>query len=132
MNRKFDIFIIHNSNNNMEVIAKSRHLHIAPRKVRLVIDLVRGMKAENALSQLKFVKQKAALPIVKLIDSAIANAEHNFKLKKENLYIKKIFADQGQTMKRTFPRARGMANIIRKKTSHITVVLDEVSSQSNK
>lgn len=109
----------------MEIKAKARFIRISPRKVRLIIDLIRGMNVREALTQLKFLRKDAVLPVRKLIESAIANAEHNFKLKKENLYIKKITADEDPTLHRWQPRARGRATPIRKRTCHLTVILDE-------
>jgi len=108
----------------MKVQAKSKYIRISPRKVRLVIDLVRGMKAEKALSMLKFTKKAAASEVAKTIKSAIANAEHNFNLKKKDLVISEIKADEGPTLKRFQPRARGVAYEIKKRTSHIFVSLE--------
>lgn len=110
----------------MEVKAKAKHIRISPRKVRLVVDVVRGKNVGNALNQLKFTNKKAAGPIQKLIDSAIANAVNDFELAKDNLFIKEIRVDEGATMKRWMPRARGRATPIRKRTSHISLVLGEV------
>jgi large subunit ribosomal protein L22 len=112
----------------MKVDAKLNYLRIAPRKVRLVVDLIRGRKVSEAEDRLKFVKKRAAKPVDKLLKSAIANAEHNFDLKKDNLYISEIKVDQGPTLKRWRARARGAANEIQKKTSHITIVLDEIEA----
>ena len=98
---------------------------MAPRKVRLVIDVVRGMPVNEAETRLKFVQQLAARPVLKLLQSAIANAEHNFKLDRANLYVKTITADGGPTLKRFRARAMGRAATIRKRTTHINVVLDE-------
>lgn len=107
------------------VIAKLNNLRIPPRKVRLVINLVRGLKIEEAEKQLKNLKQKAALPIYKLLKSALANAENNFKFKKDNLYIKEIKADEGDRLKRWMPKAMGRATPIHKDNTHITIILDE-------
>lgn len=109
----------------MEVKAYLRHLRISPRKVRLVVDIIRGMGAEQAQTQLEFINKRATEPVLKLLNSALANAEHNFNLEKENLYISKIFVDEGATLKRARPRAMGRSAPIRKRTSHITVILDE-------
>lgn len=114
----------------MEVTAKLRYLRIAPRKVRLVADLIRGKNVEEATHILNFVRKRAAKPILKLLNSAIANATHNFQLKKENLYIAKITVDEGPKLKRWRPRARGIAYEIQKKTSHVTLVLAEVKNKS--
>ena len=113
----------------MEVQAKAKYIRMSPRKVRLVVDLVRGFNTSEALTQLKFLRKDAVLPVKKLIESAIANAEHNFKLKKENLYIKKITVDKGPILHRWQPRARGRATPIRKRTCHITIVLDEMRNE---
>jgi len=108
----------------MEVKAFARNLRIAPRKVRLVIGLVRGMDVDKAVAQLKFFRKASALPVLKLINSAVANAEHNFKLDRDTLFIKKITADGGPVMKRWRARAFGRAAPIRKRTTHLTVVLE--------
>lgn len=109
----------------MEVKAKARFIRMSPRKVRLVIDVIRGLSVDQALTQLTFMKKHAALPVKKLLDSAIANAENNFKLKRETLYVKMIVADGGPTLHRWTPKAHGRAGAIRKRTSHISIVLDE-------
>lgn len=109
----------------MEAKAKLRYLHIAPRKVRLVINLIRGLEVGRALEQLSVIKQRAARPVFKLLKSAIANAEHNFNLDKNNLYIKEIRADEGPTLKRWQPRAFGRAFPIMKRASHISIILEE-------
>ncbi len=109
----------------MEAKAILRNYRMSPQKVRLVIDLVRGKPVDQAVAILRNLPNKAALPVAKLIDSAAANAENNFKMTREDLTVKTIFADQGSVMKRSWPRARGRANIIRKRSSHITVVLDD-------
>ncbi len=113
----------------MEVKAKARYIRMSPRKVRLVIDVVRGMKAEEAVSNLKFMNKLAAEPVLKLLESAMANAEHNFQLKKENLVIKTITADGGPTLHRFKPRAHGRATPIRKRTSHISIILAEIAGK---
>jgi len=111
----------------MEVIAKLNSLRIAPRKVRLVADLIRRLPVIEADRQLVFLNKAAAKPLLKLLRSAIANADHNFKLSKENLWIKFLTVDGGATIKRFRPRAHGSAAPIRKRTSHITLKLsDEV------
>ena len=92
--------------------------------MRLVADLVRGSGTDRAMRTLKFSDKKAAEHILKLLNSAIANAKNNFS-KTDGLYIKKIFVDQGPTYKRFRPRAKGMVSPINKKTSHITIILDE-------
>jgi len=109
----------------MQTTAKLRHLRQSPRKVRLVADMIRGLDVLAANDQLKFVDKRATKPILKLINSAIANAEHNDKLTKENLFIKEIRVDEGPTLKRWRPRAFGRAGAIRKRTSHISLILAE-------
>ncbi|OTA42251.1 MAG: 50S ribosomal protein L22 [Symbiobacterium thermophilum] len=109
----------------MEVKASARYVRIAPRKVRVVIDLVRGKSVNEALALLKFIPKRAAVPVAKVIASAAANAEHNYNLNRDNLYIAKAYVDQGPTLKRYHPRQRGQAFPILKRTSHITVVVKE-------
>ncbi|MCI0479481.1 50S ribosomal protein L22 [Candidatus Uhrbacteria bacterium] len=111
----------------MDVHASLRHLRMAPRKVRLVVDLVRGLPVADALQRLAFLRKDAALPVRKLIESAVANAEHNFKLDRSTLVVKTIVADGGATLKRWRPRAHGRAAPIRKRTTHITLVLAPAS-----
>ncbi len=94
----------------------------SPRKVRLVVDLVRGMSAEEALNTLKFVDKRAADPVAKVIKSAVANAVETGK-QRENLVISRIVVDKGTVLKRFMPRARGSASRINKRNSHITVEL---------
>ncbi len=109
----------------MQAKAKLSYLRISPRKVRLVADVVRGLDAIEAEKKLSFINKKAARPILKLLQSCIANAENNFKLKKDNLFIKEIRVDEGPTLKRWMPRAMGRASAVNKRTSHINIVLDE-------
>ncbi len=109
----------------MEVKAQARFVRISPRKVRVVIDLVRGKSVDEALTLLKFIPKRASEPIAKVIKSAAANAEHNFNLNKDNLVITKAYVDQGPTLKRFHPRQRGQAFPILKRTSHITVMVAE-------
>lgn len=117
----------------MEITAKLKYFRMAPRKVRLVADLIRGMDTKEAKAYLKVTNKKIAEPLLKLLNSAIANAENNFNLDKDNLYISKIMVNGGPTLKRWMPRAYGRANEIKKRTSHITIVLDEkVKSKKRK
>ena len=114
----------------MQSKAVLRLARVSPQKARLVADLVRGKDVSQAIEMLQFSKKKSAGMIRKLIESAIANAEHkaerdNVNLDIDDLIIKEIFVDQGPTLRGFVPRARGMATRIQKKTSHITVVLDE-------
>ncbi len=109
----------------MEVKASLRMLRMAPRKVRLVVDTIRGLKATDAEVKLQFVQKAASLPVLKLLRSAMANAEHNFKLDRETLFVKTITADGGPTLKRSRPRAHGRAAPIRKRTTHINIILSD-------
>lgn len=108
----------------METTAKLRHLRMSPRKVRLLVDLVKGKSVQDALLQLALQPKLAARPLKKLIESAIANAEHNHSLNAETLVIKNAFVDGGPMLKRFTPRAFGRAAPIRKRTSHVTVILE--------
>jgi len=116
----------------MPVVAKLNYLRIAPRKVRLVADIIRKKKVEEAQSILNFTTKKATKPILKLLNTAIANARNNFQLEPGNLYISKITIDEGPKYKRWMPRARGSTYEIQKKTSHITLVLDEIEKKPKK
>lgn len=111
----------------MEISAKLRYLRMSPRKARLVVDLVRGMDVSRARVQLTFLEKRASHNVLKLLNSAISNAKNDFSKEEDSLYIKKIFVDQGPTYKRFRPSAKGIASPIKKKTSHITIVLDEKS-----
>jgi len=106
--------------------AIAKYVRISPRKVKIVIDLIRGKNVEEAISILRYTP-KAASPVVeKLLNSAIANAENNLGLNRDDLYVAEIYANQGPTLKRIHPRAQGRAYSILKRTSHITVILDEI------
>ena len=107
----------------MNVRAQAKHVRQSPYKVRRVLDLVRGLPVDEARVVLDFTNRKAAGTIKKVLDSAIANAEHNFALDAEELYVQQAYADEGPTLKRWRPRARGRATKIRKRTSHITIVV---------
>ncbi len=109
----------------MEAKAVVKHVRISPNKVRQVVDLVRGKNCDEALAILKYTPKRAAEPVGKIVKSAKANAEHNFDLDGDSLYISKIYVDEGPTLKRFKPRAQGRADLIRKRTSHITVVVEE-------
>ncbi len=109
----------------MEVRARLRFARVAPRKVRLVANLIRGKRSEEALNILTFTKKAAAKILIKLLKSAIANASQKKHIDIDRLYIKRITVDQGPTIKRYTPRALGRATMIRKRTSHINLTLDE-------
>jgi len=111
----------------MMISAKLKHLRIAPRKIRLIADLIRGKSFENAQIILNFTNKKGASNLLNLLNQAVANAENNFQLEKSNLWISKIIVDEGPKLKRWLPRARGKADRLEKKTSHITMVLDEIN-----
>ena len=101
----------------------------SPRKVRLATDLIKGKSVLMALAQLKFLPKRASLPIEKLLNSAIANAEHNFGATRAELMVKDIRVDKGIVFRRSMPRARGSASPIRKRTSHITIVLGKLEQK---
>jgi large subunit ribosomal protein L22 len=106
-----------------EIVAKLNSLRIAPRKVRLVAGLVRGKSVAAAKQQLAFLPKRSAEPIMKLIDSAVANAKNNLKIKETDLIIETISVNEGRALKRWLPRAFGRVSPLRKKSSHITLVL---------
>ncbi len=109
----------------MEAKAMAKYIRIAPRKVRIVMDLIRGKKVDDALAILKFTPKAASIIVYKVVASAAANAEHNFEMDRDKLFVAEVYADQGPTLKRVHPRSRGQAFRINKKTSHITVVVRE-------
>jgi large subunit ribosomal protein L22 len=109
----------------MEARAVNRGVRISPKKVRPVMDLIRGESVQRALAILEYMPQKAAREIARTIKSAAANAENNFDMEPADLMVKTIFADEGPALKRFMPRARGSVNRIRKRTSHITVIVDD-------
>lgn len=111
-----------------EIKAELNNHRQSPRKMRLVANLVRGKRADSALDNLTFTTKRAALPIKKLIASALANAKSR-SIPTENLIVKSISVDKGATLYRRRPRSHGMANPIRKRTSHISVVLEEKKSK---
>jgi large subunit ribosomal protein L22 len=109
----------------METIAKYRHARSSAQKVRLVANLIRGKKVSQALEILAYTNKKAATLVNKVLESAIANAENNDGLDIDELKVKKVFVDEGPTMKRIMPRAKGRADRILKRTSHITVAVSD-------
>ncbi|SDZ62616.1 large subunit ribosomal protein L22 [Evansella caseinilytica] len=109
----------------MEAKAVAKQVRIAPRKVRLVVDLIRGKAVGEAISILRYTPKKASPVVEKLLNSAIANAEHNYEMEPDNLVVSKVYVDEGVTLKRFRPRAMGRASRINKRTSHITIVLTE-------
>ncbi|WP_145030003.1 MULTISPECIES: 50S ribosomal protein L22 [Paenibacillus] len=109
----------------MEAKAHARSIRIAPRKVKLVVDLIRGKQVGEAVAILRHTPKSASLVVEKLLNSAIANAEHNYSMDINNLVVSQVFVNQGPTMKRFRPRAMGRASRINKRTSHITLVVSE-------
>jgi len=108
----------------MKIVAKLNYFRISPRKARLVADCIRGMDAEKAEIQLRFLNKKAAGPVLKLLKSSIANAQNNFGVEKEDLFISEIQVNEGPVLKRWRARAMGRAASIMKRTSHIIITLD--------
>jgi len=103
---------------------KLNHLHIAPRKARLVADLVRGKTAEEAQTILAFTVKRACEPMAKLLKSALTNAKNTKNVDAANLFISKIIVDEGPAGKRVLPKSRGRGEVVKKRTSHVTLVLD--------
>ena len=109
----------------MEATAKATYVRISPRKVQIVLDLIRNQPADKAMAILQYTPKAACEPVMKVLKSAIANAENNNGMNAENLYIAEAYANKGPTMKRIRPRAQGRAYRIEKRTSHLTIVLNE-------
>jgi|SRR4051795_9134846 len=109
----------------VEVRAVARHIRMSPQKVRLVLDTIRGKRVSEALAILRFLPHKATGPVSKVVRSASANAENNFNLDVDELVVLRAYADEARTLKRYRPRARGRANQILKRSSHVTVVVSE-------
>ena len=115
-----------------EVKAQLKYLRISPKKVRLATGILKGLSFKEAQAQLKNLNKKSSGPLLKLLMSAVANAEHNYGLRKEDLYISKILVDPGPSLKRYRPRARGSVFPIFKRTSHVTIFLSPLKSQTSK
>jgi large subunit ribosomal protein L22 len=109
----------------MEARASSRFLRIAPRKARLVVDMIRGKSVEAALGILEYTPKRGAKLVAKTLRSAVANAENTQRVDVDTLYVKRAYVDEGPTGKRSLPRAHGRATPIFKRSSHVTVVVDE-------
>lgn len=105
--------------------AIARYIRISSRKVKIVIDLIRGKSVKEAEAILRYTPKAATEPVLKLLNSAVANAENNLELNRDDLYVAEVYANQGPTLMRYRPRAHGRASRIRKRTSHITIVLDQ-------
>ena len=112
----------------MEVRAVAKDTGVSPRKVRLLVDMVRGKKVDEALTMLRFTPSPTARVVAKVIKSAAANAENNFQMSPSDLKVVRIFADEAPTLKRFRPRARGRVGPILKRSSHITVIVAEQES----
>ena len=112
-----------------EVKAYLKYYRIAPRKTRLVARMAKGLPVNAAIKQLMFAKKRSGPALLKLLKSAIANAKANFKLNPENMYIKEFKVDEAPMFKRRMPRARGRAAMIRKRRSHITIILSELKNK---
>ncbi|MDD4237543.1 MAG: 50S ribosomal protein L22 [Desulfotomaculaceae bacterium] len=113
----------------MEAKAIAKYIRISPRKVRAVVDLIRGKKIDEALAILRYTPNRATEAITKVIKSAAANAENNQQMDKDDLFVKVCYVDEGPTLKRMKPRAQGRADVMRKRSSHITVVVGEKESK---
>lgn len=109
----------------MEAKAVAKYIRISPRRVRQVVDLIRGKGIREAEAILLVTPKRGARAVAKVLKSAVANAEHNYDLDAGDLIVSRAFVDEGPTMKRYRPRARGQANVRRKRSSHITVVVGE-------
>lgn len=109
----------------MEAKARLSTLRSTPQKTRLVADLIRGKEVAEAENILRFTPRRAAKPLLKLLQSAKANAVNNHDMFEDTLFVSKIMVDEGPVLKRFLPRARGRADLLRKRTSHITIVLEE-------
>ncbi len=116
----------------MEARAQARYVRVTPMKARRVIDLIRGLPAAEAQAILHFAPQAASEPVGKVLDSAIANATNNLGLDRDTLVVREAYVDEGPTLKRFRPRAQGRAYRIRKRTSHITVVVESVTAASTR
>jgi large subunit ribosomal protein L22 len=109
--------------------AKATYVRVTPMKARRVVELIRDLPAQEALSVLKFAPQAASEPVAKVLASAIANAENNFSLDPQSLIVSRAYVDEGPTLKRFRPRAQGRAYRIRKRTSHITIEVESIESK---
>jgi large subunit ribosomal protein L22 len=109
--------------------AKATYVRVTPTKARRVVELIRDLPAQEALSVLKFAPQAASEPVAKVLASAIANAENNFALDPQTLIVSRAYVDEGPTLKRFRPRAQGRAYRIRKRTSHITIEVESIESK---
>jgi len=114
----------------IEAAATAKHLRLSPRKARSIVNTIRGQKVDKAFTILELSPQKPARIVLKLLKSAVANAEHNFQLSVDHLIVSEAFVNDGPRMKRVWPRGRGRADILQKRMSHITVVVQDQSKAS--
>ncbi|HOO32517.1 MAG TPA: 50S ribosomal protein L22 [Thermotogota bacterium] len=115
-----------------EARATAKYLRISPKKVRSVVNSIRGIKVDRAMDVLEFSPKKGAALVKKVLDSAVANAINNFELDADNLYVKETYVNEGPRMKRVWPRGRGRADILYKRMAHITVVVEDRSVSADK
>lgn len=115
-----------------QAIAKARYIRIAPRKVRLVVDAIRGKLVKDAEDILKFIPRGAAVPVSKLLKSAKSNAINNFDMLEDSLIVKAVFVDEGPSLKRILQRARGRGDHMVKRTSHITIIVEEAPAATGR
>ena len=113
------------ANANKRPRATAKYIRVTPRKVKIVVDLIRGKQVDQALAILAYTPKSAAPYVEKLLNSAIANAENNLEMDRSSLYVAEAYANQGPTLKRYWARSHGRADMIKKHTSHITIVLDQ-------
>lgn len=116
----------------MEIKASLNQLRMSPRKMRLVCDLVRSLPVDKAINQLRFANKLAAGPLQKLIESAIANADNHYGISRDNLLVKTLYVDEGNTLKRWMPRAHGRATTLRKRSCHTHLILGEITDSGAK
>ena len=113
------------ANADKRLRACAKYVRVTPRKAQIVLDLIRGKRVDDALAIVMFTPKSASPVVEKLLNSAIANAENNLGLDRETLYVAECYANQGPTLKRYWARSHGRADMIKKHTSHITIVLDQ-------
>jgi large subunit ribosomal protein L22 len=109
-----------------QVTAKLKYYRMGPKKLRLIAGLIRGKKVEKAVATLSLLNKKGARPVLKLLNSAVANAKHNFNLESGNLVVKTITVDGGPMLKRFMPKAHGRATPVRERTSHVNLILENL------
>lgn len=115
-----------------QITAKLRFYRMGPKKMRLIADLIRGKRVERAQAVLGLLNKKGAQPVLKLLNSAVANAKHNHNIENKNLIVKTIMVDGGPVLKRFMPKAHGRATPVRERTSHVTLVLEQLTEKVKK